>query len=209
MFAHFSKKLWCATLGIASLLLAACGTPTVTPNPQSQINAAVAATIASIPTATAYPIPTPIPSPTNFSLDGLFCEYGFCIGHPTDMVLIDEGARHSPPSPSARANGILIGYTESLFIQVTWQISNPNFNPQTTMQLVMEEQETLQGNFDALLIRDMNIYYQPISTVTKLPYGGIATWQCGGRDFTWKIYSPQDNLASEFLKQSLERFRCS
>lgn len=195
------------------LLLASCNLsqpPALADDPQATIDAAVVATLASIPTNTPAPIPTSVPSPTNFSLNGLFCEYGFCIGHPTDMILIDEGARHNPPSPSAQANGVLIGYTDSLFIQVNWQISDPNFNPQTAMNLILEETQTLQGSLDALLIGDTNVYYQPATTITpKLPYGGVAAWQCGGRDFIWKVYTSQDGIAQGLLKQSLERFRCN
>ena len=82
-----SVKKWRSftALAIFSLLLASCGGPE-TPDPQAQIDAAVAATIFSIPTYTPYPVPTPVPIPTKFALAGLFCEYGFCIGHPTDMV---------------------------------------------------------------------------------------------------------------------------
>ncbi len=205
-----TKWQYFAALGIFSLFLVSCAAAKPTANPQALIDAAVVATISSIPTYTPYPIPTPAPSPTQFSLDGLFCEYGFCIGHPTDMVLIDEGARHNPPSPSARANGVLIGYTDALFIQTNWRISDPNFDPQTAMKLILEEAQTLQGSLDVLLIGNLNVYYQPTSTITPmLPYGGAAVWQCGGRDFIWKVYTPQDGMAQGLLKQSLERFRCN
>jgi hypothetical protein len=205
-----SPKKWryFAALVISSLLLASCGAP-ATPNLQAQINAAVVATIMSIPTYTPYPVPTPVPSPTHLALDGLFCEYGFCIGHPTDVGLIDEGSTHKPPVPGSRANGIVFWYNDTLFIQLSWRISDPNFDPQTAMKLILEESQTFQGSLDALLIGEMNVYYQPTTTITsKLPYGGVATWQCGGRDFIWKVYTPQDNMAQELLKQSLERFRC-
>ena len=204
------KCLRLAILGICSLLLCSCGGRVVTtPDPQSQIDEAVIATISSIPTYTPYPTLTPVPLPTPFPLDGLFCEYGFCIGHPTDMVLIDEGSMHKPPVPSARANGVMFGYNDALFMQLNWRISDPNFDPQTAMKLILEESETLQGSLDVLLIGDMNVFYQPTTTITpKLPYGGISVWQCGGRDFIWKVYTPQDAMAQGLLKQSLERFRC-
>lgn len=206
---HPKKWLYFAALAILSLLLASCGGAAATPNPQAQIDAAVVATIESIPTYTPYPVPTPVPSPTRVTLDGLFCEYGFCIGHPTDMVLIDEGATHKPLAPGAQANGVLFGYSDNLFMQIIWQISGPNFDPQTTMKLILEESQTFQGSLDAVLIGDMNVYYQPTTTITTvLPYGGVATWQCGGRDFIWKVYALQDGMAQQLLKQSLERFRC-
>jgi len=192
---------------IASLLLAACAPQQ--PDPQAQIEAAVAATLSSIPSATPYPTPSPVPSLTPFPLDGLFCEYGFCIGHPADIYLIDEGSTHTPPVASAATNGILFGYNLSLFMQLVWRVSDPNYDPQTAMKVVMEENQTFQGNLDAKLIGDLNVYYQPTTTVTAaLPFGAVATWQCGGRDFIWKVYTPQDGMAPGLLQQALQRFRC-
>ena len=213
-----NKHKWqlLAALGIFSLLLAlvSCGGQ-ATPSLQEQVDAAVVATLSSIPspailpTATSRPIPTSAPTSTQVSSAGLFFEYHFCIGHPTDMVLVDDGLRHNPPALGSQTNGILFGYTNSLFMQVNWQISDPNFNPQTAMKLILEESQTLQGNLDVLLIGTMNVYYQPTTTITpKLPYGGVAVWQCGGRDFMWKVYTPQDGMALGLLKQSLARFRC-
>lgn len=192
-----------------SLLLASCGGPQTTPDPRAQINAAVAATIAAIPTYTPYPSPTPVPLPTPFPLDGLFCEYGFCIGHPGDIYLIDQGARRDPPIPSVETNGILFGFNTGLFMQVIWRVSDPNFDPQSTMRLIMEEGQAFQGSLNVLLIGDLNVYYQPSTTVTEsLPFGGVAAWQCGGRDFIWMVYAPQDGMAEGLLNQSLGRFRC-
>jgi len=197
--------LWLITV----LMLTACQAAAPTPSPQAQIEAAVAATLAAIPTATLKPIPTQAPTPTLISLEGVFCEYGFCIGHPQDFYLLDQGATRQPPQPGTYGYGILFGYSQSLFIQIAWSTSNPNFDPQTTMHLILEETEALQGALEAQLVRDLNVYYQPISTVTKaLPFGGIAAWQCGGRDFVWKVYTPQDGMAQTLLKQALERFRC-
>jgi hypothetical protein len=202
------NKLKLAIL-IASLLLAACSPATPTPNPQAQIQAAVAATLAAIPTATPYPRPTPAPTPTPFSIDGVFCEYGFCVGHPQDFYLLDQGSTRQPPLASTHGYGLLFGYSQSLFIQMAWTTSGPSFDPQTTMRLILEETEKLQGNLEAQLVGDLNVYYQPINTIASaLPFGGIAAWQCGGRDFTWKVYTPQDGMAPALLKQALEKFRC-
>lgn len=179
------------------------------PNPQAEIDAAVAATVLSIPTDTPYPVPTPVPSPTAISLDGVFCEYGFCIGHPADVYLIDDGATHNPPVPGTHSSGIIFGYSQSMFMQVMWRVSDPNYDPQTAMHLIMNAGETLQGSLSASLVGQLNIYYQPTTTVTTvLPFGGVATWQCGGRDFIWKVYTAQDNLAQGLLNDALQKFRC-
>jgi len=195
-------------LMIALLALTSCAkAPTV--SPEAQIQAAVAATLASIPKATPYPIPTTAPTVTPYSLEGVFCEYGFCIGHPQDFYLIDQGATKQPPIANTYGYGILFGYSQSLFIQVAWTTSGPNFDPQLTMKYILEEKETLQGSLDAKLLGKLNVYYQPITTISSaLPFGGMAAWQCGGRDFAWKIYTPQDGMAPALLKQAIDRFRC-
>jgi hypothetical protein len=197
-----------ALILITLLALASCAkTPTV--SPEAQIQAAVAATLASIPKATPYPVPTIAPTATPYSLEGIFCEYGFCIGHPQDFYLIDQGATKQPPIANTYGYGILFGYSQSLFIQVAWTTSGPNFDPQLTMKYILEEKETLQGSLDAQLLGKMNVYYQPITTVSSaLPFGGIASWQCGGRDFAWKVYTPQDGMAPALLRQAIDRFRC-
>jgi hypothetical protein len=143
------------------------------------------------------------------ALDGMFCEYGFCIGHPADIYLIDEGSTHRPPVASAHTNGILFGYNQSLFMQVIWRVSDPNFEPQSAMKVIMEEGESLQGSLDATLVGKINAFYQPTTTIsTVLPFGGVAVWQCGGRDFIWKVYTSQDGIAQGLLQQALEKFRC-
>lgn len=194
---------------IEGIILVSWGALQQPPNPQVQINAAVAGTLSAIPTYTPYPLPTPFPSPIPISLEGTFCEYGFCVGHPLDVYLIDEGATHNPPVAGTSTHGILIGYTPSLFIQLAWRVSDPNFDPQSAMKTVMEEGETFQGSLDAILIGKINVFYQPTTTIsTVLPFGGVAAWQCGGRDFIWKVYAPQDGMPQGLLKQAVEKFRC-
>ncbi len=194
---------------LAASLLAACQLPQATPSPELQIQIAVASTLAAIPTNTPVPIPTAYPSPTPFSLDNLFCEYNFCIGHPPDVYLIDQGSTRQPPIASTYGYGILFGYGQSLFVQMAWTLSGPSFDPQTTMRFILEENEQMLGSMDAQLLGDLNVFYQPISTITaSLPFGGIASWQCGGRDFVWKVYTPQDGVAQGLLRQALEQFRC-
>lgn len=198
-----------ASFLVAGAILASCNT-SPTPSPDAQIRAAVAATLASIPTPSPFPTPTLAPSPTPFSLEGVFCEYGFCIGHPQGFYLMDQGATRQPPIPNAYGYGILFGYSQTLFTQIAWTTSGPSFDPQLTMRYILEEKDSMQGSLDAQLLGKLNVYYQPISTTvsTSLPFGGIASWQCGGRDFAWKVYTPQDGMAPALLKQAIERFRC-
>jgi len=191
--------------------LSACDA-TVTPPPVSlgpQIQAAVAATLAAIPPATQAPLPTMAPPPTPVSIENIFCEYGFCIGHPQDLYMVDQGATRQPPAAGTFSSGILFGYNPSLFVEMAWTVSGPSFDPQVTMRYILEENETLQGNLEAKLIGKINLSYQNITTISgALPFGGIAAWQCGGRDFTWKVYTPQEGMPATLIQQAVEKFRC-
>lgn len=197
-----------ALTALVIVLAVSCSQPTA--NPQAQIQAAVAGTLASIPTNTPVPIPTPYPTATPVSLENLFCSYRFCIGHPQDAYLIDQGARRNPPIPSTYDYGVLFSYSTSLFVQMAWTLSGPSFDPQSTMRLIMEESEQFQGGMQTILTPNLNVFYYPItvSSQSMLPFGGMAAWQCGGRDFVWKVYTPQDGLALGLLKQAVDKFRC-
>ena len=89
--------------------------------PMSQIQLAVAQTVAAIPTYTPYPTPRIFPTATPMSLSGLFCEYEFCIGHPVSIAFFDLDAQHNPYAQSSITQGMLAAYDPSLFIQVIWQ----------------------------------------------------------------------------------------
>ncbi|NUQ59168.1 MAG: hypothetical protein HUU12_07295 [Anaerolineales bacterium] len=110
------------TFSLILFLTVACS-PKATPDPNAQIQRAVAATLAALPTATRAAPPTPFPSPTPFSLAGLFCEYQFCIGHPIDVSFFDISAQKNPASPSTYSQGLLAAFNGNLFIQVIWQIA--------------------------------------------------------------------------------------
>src|SRR5512140_1806908 len=111
-----------------------------TPNPSIQIDQAVAATLSAIPTLTSAPIPTPYPSPTPADLKGLFCEYQFCIGHPTDMALYDVSAVTSNQgTPSTYQTGLMAAYSGSLVIQFMWQYSPGAADPQFLLDLILED----------------------------------------------------------------------
>jgi hypothetical protein len=179
------------------------------PAEEARIRAAVAATLSALPTPSPMPAPTLPPAPTPISLDGLFCEYRFCIGHPADVYLVDASTIRNPASPSTYAYGILFGFNANLYIQVVWTTSGPTFDPQLTMRYILEEKEQTQGTLEAKLVDDINLYYQPITTISdKLPYGGVGAWQCNGRDFAWKAYAPNDGMIQPLLQQALQRFTC-
>ena len=196
-------------LMILLFILTACGQRT---DPNSQINQAVAATLASIPTPTPNPIPTPHPSPTAFDLKGLFCEYQFCMGHPIDMAFFDVSAQQNAGAPSSYSQGLLASYNANLFIQMMWQISPGTADPQFLLDLILTKGvDARVGNPEVKLIRDMNVVYTAITTTATpvLPYGGAAAWTCGERVFAWKVYTPDEGSAPGLFESALARFSCN
>ncbi len=193
----------------AMLLTAACGSNT--PNPDL-IRIAVQATLRAVPASTRV-APTPVPpSATPVSLIGIFCEYQFCIGHPTDMAFYDVSAAQNQASPSNFSQGILAAYSSSLFIQVEWQEAPGTTDPQFMLDLITQGGDTRNGSIEPKLSGDLNVYYAAItpttSAATTLPYGGAAAWICGQRAFAWKTYTARAELAPTLLADALARFRC-
>lgn len=197
---------------ILLFILTACGRRT--PDPSILIDQAVAATLAArpAPTADARPIPTPYPTPTAFDLRGLFCEYQFCMGHPTDMAFFDVSAQQNAGAPSTYTQGILASYNANLFMQMMWQISPGTADPQFLLDLILDDGiDAATGNLEVKLIRNMNVVYTPITTTATavLPFGGAAAWTCGERVFAWKAYTPDEASAAGLFESSFARFNCN
>jgi len=200
---HFSLIL------VLSLILTACGRK---PDPNIQIDQAVAATLSSIPTPTPRPIPTFAPTPTAFDLRGLFCEYEFCMGHPYDMAFFDVSAQQNAGAPSAYAQGLLASYNANLFIQMMWQVAPGAADPQFMLDLILDDGiDTAAGTPEVKQIRDMNVVYTAITTNASpiLPYGGAAAWTCGERVFAWKVYTPDEAPPAGLFESSFTRFTCN
>lgn len=192
-------------------LSASCAPKTFTPDPNEQIRVAVAATLAAIPSATAIPPSTAYPSPTPFSLAGLFCEYSFCIGHPTDLAFFDVSAQKNPAAPSSYSQGILAAFNGNLFIQVIWQTAPGTADPKFLLDTILDDAlDVADSNLDVTLVRKMNVMYTSItSTATPLlPFGSSGAWTCGDRVFAWKVYTPQAEAARPLFDEALGRFSC-
>src|SRR5512143_1380093 len=193
-------------------IVTACGTKT-TPNPSVQIDQAVAATLAALPTPTSAPIATPYPSPTPASLEGLFCEYHFCMGHPNDMAFYDVSAVTSNQgTPSSYQTGLMAAYSGSLVIQLMWQFAPGTADPQFLLDLILQDGvDTPVGNPEVKLVRNMNVVHTAITTTATpvLPFGGAAAWTCGDRVFAWKVYTPDQASAPQLFEGTLARFTCN
>lgn len=202
------KRTGFLLLLVSSLALEACAPKNTAPNPTGQIAAAVAATVASIPTYTPYPLPTPYPTPTPLPLEGLFCGYGFCIGHPAYLFPFDLNAADKRV-PSDYTGGKLVGYTSDLLLLVVWQAGATDL--QYILGLVAQAAGgELTGSLDARLVGPYNVLYKPVQPPpdSTLPYGGAAAWECGERGFGWLVYTAQDGVAPGLLDEALSRFTC-
>lgn len=185
--------------------------PKATPDPNAQIQQAVAATIAAIPTPTRAAPPTPFPSPTPFNLAGLFCEYQFCIGHPVDVSFFDVSAQQNPASPSTYSQGLLAAFNANLFVQIMWQIAPGAADPKFLLDTLLDDSiDTPANSLDVFLVRNMNVVYDAITTTATatLPYGGAGAWTCGDRVFAWKVYTPQADTPRALFDEALARFTC-
>ncbi len=184
-----------------------------TPDPNQLIRQAVAATLAAIPTSTSIPFSTPYPSPTPFDLNGLFCEYQFCIGHPSGMAFYDHLASLNPQTPSQYNNGFIVAYkVPALVINVIWLQAPGTADPQFLLDTILDDaSDTRAGNLDVKLVRNMNVMYTPITTTISpdVPFGGAAAWTCGDRVFAWKVYAPEAATAGPLFDEALARFMCN
>src|SRR5215211_9008644 len=141
---------------IVLFIVTACGRRTQDPN--ILIDQAVAATLAAMPqpTSASVPLSTPFPSSTPFDLNGLYCEYQFCIGHPADMAFYDVSAVNSnQANPSTYQTGLMAAYSGNLLIQLIWQFSPGTSDPRFLLDLILEDElDTGVGTPEVKLIRD-------------------------------------------------------
>ena len=177
-----------------------------------QIDAAVAATIFSIPTYTPYPVPTHCPHPDEVRVSRfILLNTASASATPTTTWFNRRKVpRINPwlPAPSPMACSLAI--TRPWFMQVIWKISDPNFDPQTAMKQILEESQTFAGQpgclidrrYERLLPTDDHRYDRP-----TLRGGGCLAmrWRVtlSGRFTPLRMAWPR-----LLLKQSLERFRC-
>ena len=198
---------------ILLFIVTACGRRTQDPN--ILIDQAVAATLAAMPrpTSPSVPIPTFLPSPTPFDLNGLFCEYQFCIGHPADMAFYDVSAANSNQgTPSTYQTGLVAAYSGGLVLQMMWQFSPGAADPSFLLNLILEDGlDTPVGTQEVKSIRNMNVVYTALTTTATpvLPFGGAAAWTCGDRVFAWKVYTADQASPPGLFESALARFNCN
>ena len=174
-----------------------------------EVQFAVAGTLTALPSPTSSLTLPPSPFPNDLAV--LFCEYHFCIGHPSDMAFFDVSAQQNPASPSSYNQGILATYSPTLFIELIWQQTPSNSDPQPMINLILEEDvDTRKGSIELILISEFPVFHVLLDTTATplLPHGSAAAWTCGNRAFAWKAYTPGQTQSEALLKEALAMFRC-
>jgi len=206
--AHLHKKLPLLLLGIVLLACQPLRVPT--PQIEATVAMAVAATLTAWPTQTPPPTSRPIPTltPTPYTLQGLFCEYRFCIGHPPGVAFYDLQAAQDQRQPSGVTKGMLVAYREDLLILLNWQDGE---TPQHLLDSMLDVRfDTAIAQATQRTLGGQEVWFLPIQTTATLllPRGAIAAWQCGTRAFGWKAYTPRAEDAEGLLQEAMRRFRC-
>lgn len=199
-------------LAFTAVLYAGCGRQA--PVPQAVIQYAVHETMQALTTSTPQPFPSPNPSVTAVPLQGIFCEYEFCIGHPKGLALFDVVAKQNPSSPevSQYEAGKLATYGSTIFIQLVWKTAPANSEPEHLLDLVIDDSVDMRsGQPEALTVTSSSASIVPLETnaTELLPYGVAAAWVCGGRGFVWKAYSNQAKFPRQLMVEALQVFRCA
>lgn len=199
-------------LPLLAVILAACAPKNDAAEQQRAIAQAVIATLAAIPTQTPYPTHPPPPTPRP-PLQGVFCEYGFCIGHPVDFPLFDLNVvEKGVGAPSSYGSGKLLGFKNDFaFITVFWVQSTGAWDPSGLIGVALTEfDDTPSGSLEVDLVGPLNVAVQPLTPTeaVTLRAGLAANWRCGDRDFVWKVYTQSEGQARELLREALGRFDC-
>jgi hypothetical protein len=212
-FRMIKRTLLFRTFSLIVFLLASCTPKKVLPDPniKIQISQAVAATIAAMPIPTQVTPPTPYPTPTAVSLAGLYCEYQFCIGHPSSVAFYDHLATLDVGAPSKYGNGFIYAYQiPSVVISLIWLQAPGTTDPNFLLETILEDQSDIaSGSPEVKLIHNMNVLYTPITTsIAEVPFGSAGAWTCGDRVFAWKSYTQQADIAASLFAEAISRFTC-
>jgi hypothetical protein len=211
---NFGMKLrTLSALSLILFLLASCSPKATLPAPnlQPQIEQAVAATLIAMPAPTQAPPPTPYPTPTAINLAGLYCEYQFCIGHPSGVAFYDHLAALNLATPSTYDHGFIYAYQiPNIIISLLWLQAPGTTDPNFLLETILDDQaDARNGAMEVKLIRSMNVLYTRItSTISEVPFGSAGAWTCGDRVFAWKAYTAQADASTPLFEEALARFSC-
>ena len=182
--------------------------PTTTPytTQTAQPSATPYPTLTPLPSATPYPTSTSFPTP---DLANLFCEYGFCIGHPADAYLVDVDA---PEDWSTFSEGSVFGIEGDTVIGVFWETKTEEaWDIESEVLDLIDEDEEIQGELVQETIGNIFVAYAIFHSQdpsVNRPYRLGASWHCGNRGFVLIFLSNRDDVVFDFMQSSLEKFSC-
>ncbi len=195
--------------------LTACRPQTPAPvDEAARVQAAAAATLTAPPPPSCPPSPTPpaAPSTPTPDLTNLFCQYEFCLGHPTETYLFDALVIREEHTASNYAYGLLMTYQANLFIQFNWSLLAGEPDPYAMLAVTAGDDIVDMDNLQVDSLSGWIVTYAPLlktASPNVLPYGLVASWSCGDREFGWKAYTAAENQALPLLNAALERFHCT
>ncbi len=208
------RRFWIFLLLIAGLTGCRPATP-APPLDVDRVRAAAAATLTALPSPTPCPtqapLPTPSPPPTP-DIRNLYCEYGFCLEHPGGAYYFDALVLRETHRPSDAAYGLLVSYQPNFYMQIGWATLVGEADPYSTLALLTEKDILDLDSLNVEQIAGLIVTSAPLLKTASpdvLPYGLAATWVCGQREFSWKVYAASENQPEDLLRLTLSRFQCA
>lgn len=190
--------------------------PTATPYPTSTPYPTFTP-FPDLPTATPYPTLTPYPTPTAIStnLEGLYCNFDFCIGYPQDPIAaIPDYARSFIDEIVGDLNTFEEGgyswLTNDVLIFMNWYVQRTD-SPKEHVENALDDPDyTDVGVVTEATINNLEVAYAPYqATDSTVPYRLFTVWRCGDRLFSYSIRSEEDVDLMPLLEKALNRFTCS
>lgn len=210
--AGMKKKIF---LWLFLFVLTACRPAAATPDWQTAVQHGVSATLTALPAPTltapeSSPCPTLMPTP-HVDLHNRFCEYDFCLGHPAETYFFDALMVKDTRSASNYVYGVLMTYQPNFFMQFNWSLLSGEPDPYEMLAVTAGDDVIDLNALDVQQIEGWVVTMAPVlktASPDTLPYGLVASWTCGDREFGWKVYTTADNQISGLLQTTLSRFDC-
>jgi hypothetical protein len=93
-------------------------------------------------------------------ITGLFCEYGFCIGHSTSVYLKDPKSLDEIDEWSDYRSGVLVGVGDSSMMFVKWLISSKaEWDAPRKAEDILRADHQPTGNVNEEMIGDLKVAY--------------------------------------------------
>ena len=186
--------------------------PTLTPFPEPTPYP----TFTPLPTSTPFPTFTPLPTstPVTTDLDGLYCNFGFCVGYPQEPnVAIPNYATDFLDEIVGELNtveeGGYVWLTDDVLVFLHWYVRSGS--PKDRVENALDDPDyTDVGEVIETTINDIEVAYAPYQAVESVvPYRLFSVWRCGDRLFYYSIRSEEDIDLTPVLESAISSFVCS